>query len=180
VKRIFLILLILFFIQVLVFSQTDSNSYNSFESIYKKRNPTLNYKYDREKQIHDYSNNWDLDNDNKPDQIYFVGTCGAHLYYFLRVILSSDNVARDYSFIESDFPALPPEEELKNPDFKPNDKTHFAIFDHGRGSTNDIYVWLDQQTFDTAKKRLKRKGVTTNQMLITFRKGKIIFRGYFN
>src|SRR5215510_7068458 len=114
--------LILFFVSTISYSQTDSNTYNSFESIYKKRNPSLNYKYNREKQIHDYSNNWDLDNDSKPDQIYFVGTGGAHLYYYLRVILSTDNVVRNFPFIESDFPALPADEELKDPGFKPGDK----------------------------------------------------------
>ena len=86
---------------------------NSFEASYKKTNPTINYKYDSLRQIHDYSNNWDFDEDGKPDQVYFVGTGGAHLYYFLRVILSTDNLVRDFSFIQSDFPVLPSAHKLR-------------------------------------------------------------------
>jgi hypothetical protein len=180
IKQSISIFLILLLISLIASAQTDSSLYNSFESIYKKRNPTLNYKYDREKQIHDYSNNWDLDNDNKPDQIYFVGTGGAHLYYFLRVILSSDNITRDFSFIESDFPVLPADEELKNADFKPNDKTLFAVFDDGSDNTKDIYVKLDEQSFYAAKKELKKKGVKTKQILISFKKRKTIFKDLVN
>lgn len=62
---------------------------NSFENEYRISNPTLNYSYDEISQIHNYSNNWDFDNDGIKDQIYFVGTSGAHVYYFLRVVLSS-------------------------------------------------------------------------------------------
>jgi len=63
---------------------------NSFENVYRISNPTLKYSYDEISQIHNYSHNWDFDNDGIKDELYFVGTGGAHIYYFIGVILSSD------------------------------------------------------------------------------------------
>src|SRR6185503_11589353 len=93
-------------------SQTDTTA-NSFEILYKKTNPTLNYKYDQSNQIHDYSDNWDFDMDGKNDQLLFIGTGGAHLYFYLRIILSSDSIVRNYPFIDLDMPILPASDKLK-------------------------------------------------------------------
>ena len=158
-------------------SQSDTLT-NSFERTYKKVNPTINYKYDQEKQIHDYSNNWDFDKDGTPDHVYFIGTGGAHLYYFLRVTLSSDNIVRNFTFIQSDFPVLPPDNELRKTDFKPNNnQTYFAVFDDKDNNT-DIFIRLDEQTFEVDKKTLKKKGIKTNLVLITFKNGRTIFRDF--
>lgn len=67
----------------------------------RKSNPTLTYSYDNISQIHNYSNNWDFDKDGIKDELYFVGTGGAHLYYFLKVVLSTDKKSREFNFIES-------------------------------------------------------------------------------
>lgn len=54
---------------------TDDDSIsNSFEASYRKSNPDLKYSYDNISQIHNYSNNWDLDNDGIKDEVYFVET----------------------------------------------------------------------------------------------------------
>lgn len=154
---------------------------NSFEASYKKTNPTINYKYDSLRQIHDYSNNWDFDKDGKPDQVYFVGTGGAHLYYFLRVILSTDNLVRDFSFLQSDFPVLPPDDELSKADFKPiNGLTQFAVFDYDKDIGKDIFIKLDNSSFDLEKKVLNKKGIKTTLVIITFRNGKTIFKDFSN
>ena len=79
---------------------------NSFENEYRISNPSLKYSYDEISQIHNYSHNWDFDNDGIKDELYFVGTGGAHIFYFLRVVLSSDKKVRDVNFIQSDFPLL--------------------------------------------------------------------------
>lgn len=152
---------------------------NSFEASYKKTNPAINYKYDSVRQIHDYSNNWDFDKDSKPDQVYFVGTGGAHLYYFLRVILSTDNLVRDFSFLQSDFPILPSEEQLNKPDFNPkNVGIQFAVFDYTKDNINDIFINLDNTSFEIGKKFLNKKGVKTNYIIVTFKKGKTIFKDF--
>jgi hypothetical protein len=57
---------------------------NSFRNDYLKSNPNLKYNYDSATQIHNYSHNWDFDKDGVKDELYFVGTNGAHLYYFLK------------------------------------------------------------------------------------------------
>jgi len=85
-----------------VFSQqTDSIEFpsNSFEKDYHKSNPTLIYSYDSISQTHNYSNNWDFDKDGIKDELYFVGTGGVHLYYYLKVILSSEKKSKEFNFI---------------------------------------------------------------------------------
>ena len=171
-----LILILLFTATINASSQSDTPS-NSFEEHYKKTNPTSNYKYDNKEQIHDYSNNWDFDKDGKPDNVYFVGTGGAHLYYFLRIVLSSDNVVRDFSFIQSDFPALPTDDELKEANFKPeSNHTQFAVFDYNKDNNADIFVKLDKASFEVDKKILKKKGINTNLVIISFKDGKTFIR----
>jgi len=76
--------MLLTFSTLIAFSQQKNQLSNSFESQYRKSNPTLKYSYDNISQIHNYSNNWDFDNDGVKDEIYFIGTGGAHLFFFLK------------------------------------------------------------------------------------------------
>jgi hypothetical protein len=140
---------------------------NSFEIIYSKSNPTLKYSYYNASQTHDYSNNWDFDNDGINDKVYFIGTGGAHLYYFLKVVLSKDEKPREFSFIQSDFPLLVATDTLNF------DKTPlgFVVTAFGKNLTPTIIVRLDKQTFHDNKELKKRKIKTTN-VLVSFEKGK--------
>lgn len=173
-----LLFLQLFFTSVTGLSQPNMAT-NSFEEGYKKSNPSISYQYDSEKQIHNYSNNWDFDKDGKQDQVYFVGTGGAHLYFFLRVILSADKVVRDFPFLQSDFPILPPDHELQKVDFDPtNSQTQFAVFDYGNDDGKKLFIKLDNYFFYTEKKNLKKKGIKTNLVIITFRNGKAVIEDF--
>ena len=174
-KRTIIISLV-FLRAFLVMSQTD-NIPNSFEETYRKTNPTINYFYDENKQIHNYSNNWDFDNDGINDEVCFIGTGGAHLYYFLRVILSSDQIVRDFPYLESDFPILPFGEELTKSDFNPQ-KTCFAVLDVDKNNSNAIFIRLDDISFFVSKKILKRQGVKTNLIVLTFKNGKAILNDF--
>ena len=159
-------------------SQKDTVT-NSFAQAYKKTNPTINYHYDNLKQIHDYSNNWDFDLDGKKDQVYFIGTGGAHLYYYLRVILNADNVQRDYRFIQSDFPVLPSDDAFNKSGFDPiSSFTQFAVSDYNKDSIIDIFVRLDDSSFLSGKKALKKYGVQSNYVIITFKRKKAQFTDY--
>lgn len=159
-------------------AQVD-NFTNSFEQIYQQTNPTLNYMYDQDKQIHNYSNNWDLDNDGVNDEVFFVGTGGAHLYYFLRIVLSSDKIVRDFSFLESDFPVLSAAEALTKMDFNPEKhQIQFAVFEFDKDNMDAIFIRLDDSSFRAGQKTLKRKGVKTNHIVLTFKNGKPKFRDF--
>jgi hypothetical protein len=56
----FLITLLLSASSLCVFSQQPDSISNSFESTYRKSNPTLKYNYDNNSQIHNYSGNWEF------------------------------------------------------------------------------------------------------------------------
>jgi len=178
--RSILVFIILLSATINVLSQSDSLS-NSFDEHYKKTNPTITYKYDNKKQIHDYSNNWDFDKDGKLDNLYFVGTGGAHLYYFLRIVLSSDNIRRDFPFIESDFPILPKEYELNKTDYRPtSDQTFFAVFNNNKENDLTIFVKLDKATYAVTNQALKKKGVTTSLVTVSFKKGKAVLKDFID
>ena len=140
---------------------------NSFENSYRKSNPTLKYSYDNISQIHNYSNNWDFDKDGIKDELYFVGTGGAHLYYFLKVVLSTDKKTREFNFIQSDFPFLTATDTLNF------DKTPigFVVTDLGKNLTPTIIVRLDDRTF-YGNKQLKKKNIKTKNILVSFENGK--------
>lgn len=165
--------LLTFFLSALtltVFSQqTDTLDLpsNSFESTYRKSNPTLTYSYDSASQAHNYSNNWDFDKDGIKDEVYFVGTGGAHLYYFLKVVLSTDHKPREFDFIQSDFPLLTATDTL-NFGKKP---LGFVVTDFNINSTPTIIVWLDEQTF-YGNKELKKRNIKKMNVMISFENGK--------
>ena len=144
---------------------------NSFENEYRISNPSLKYSFDEISQIHNYSHNWDFDNDGIKDELYFVGTGGAHIYYFLRVVLSSDKKVRDVNFIQSDFPFL--NETIKLNSEKSN--VGFAVLNIEKELTPSIIVRLDESTFDAFKKEFMKENIKTRNSLISFKKGKMKF-----
>ena len=86
-KFLFTIILTVFTLTV-ISQQADTPEIpsNSFKNSYLKSNPTLNYGYDDISQIHNYSNNWDLDKDGIKDELYFVGTGGGRFSNRYKVI----------------------------------------------------------------------------------------------
>jgi hypothetical protein len=158
-----------------IYSQKDSPT-NSYEILYGKNNPSLKYKYDNLTQTHNYSDNWDLDKDGKVDQLFFVGTGGAHLYFYLRVVLSSDNKTRDLDFIQSDDPVLPPDTETKKQDYIPEKyNTNFSIFTN-KDKNICVFVKIDDSSFATEKSQLKNKGVKTKYIVIYFKNGQTLLK----
>lgn len=158
------------------FAQNDTIT-NSFAPYYEINNPALHYRYDEALQIHDYSGNWDLDQDGKSDQVFFVGRGGAHLYFFLRVVLSSDNRKRELTFVQSDLPVLPKEEEMIKPGYCPDPhSSFFSVYNNGK--TNALFVRLDESTVSVVTKDLKRYGVSTGELAISFVKGKMVVKDF--
>ena len=151
-------------------SQNDLPT-NSYDILYSKNNPSLKYKYDNQTQTHNYSDNWDLDKDGKTDQVYFIGTGGAHLYFYLRIILSSDNKVRDLNFIQSDNPVLPAGTEMEKANYVPEkNNTSFSVFTN-KDKSKSVFVKIDDSSFETEKSILKKKGVKTKYLVIYFKDG---------
>ena len=154
---------------ITVFSQQEDSfriPSNSFEINYSKSNPGLRYSYDNTSQTHNYSNNWDFDKDGIKDEVYFIGTGGAHLYYFLKVVLSTDHKVRELDFIQTDFPLLTATDTLNF------EKTPlgFVVTDFGKNLTPTIIVRLDEQTFYN-NQELKKRKIKTKNILVSFEKG---------
>ena len=152
-----------------IFSQVTEEISNSFEIEYRKSNPTLAYSFDNISKTHNYSNNWDFDNDGIKDQLFFVGTGGAHLYYFLKVILSSEKLSREFDFIESDFPFLTSTDTLNI------DKTSvgFVVATFGNNQTSSIIVRLDNSSYYSHEKMFLKMGIKTKRLVVSFESGKV-------
>src|SRR5690606_38159535 len=106
------------------------------------------------------------DQDGAADKLFFVGTGGAHLFYFLRIETSSNGKQKDFRFIESDFPVLPADSIMKSPGHRPNDQTFFTVFDNDVNKKPTIFVRLDQQTFQSNRRQLRKKGIKTDLVTI--------------
>jgi hypothetical protein len=170
--------LLFLFLGKMAWSQVDSFS-NSFAAGYSKDHPDLNYVYHVANQTHDYSGNWDFDRDGKKDEVLFVGTGGAHLYFYLRIILSSDKVVRNYTHLNLDFPMLPTDKKLKEPGFDPmelNFTNQFIVFDANHDGQNDILVFLDKLSLGC--EWLKKQRLSSPGILITFKGTDIALRNY--
>lgn len=149
--------------------QIDIHS-DSFEKQISLSYPTIKYSYDSTSQTHNYSSNWDLDKDGINDEVYFIGTGGAHLYYFLKVVLSTDKKLREFDFIQIDFPL-----------FTGTDTTNaaqtrfgFKVADLGKSRMPTILVRLDEQTFYN-NPALKKRKIKTKNVMLSFENGKAKF-----
>ena len=157
-------------------AQQDDTPSNSFEAHYAAAGITLHYSYDNDRVMHNYSGNWDLDRDGIPDEIYFIGTGGAHLYYYLRVVLSSNRKVRDFKYLESDRPVYtPPLPGDAAGSSRIADKlTVFSVLQEEDRSF--IYIRLDEPAYLAARKMLRRHGVHTDRLLLGFEKGKAVLK----
>lgn len=100
--------------------------------------------------------------------MYFVGKGGAHLYYYLKVILSSDKKTREFNFVQSDFPILIGTDTLKI------EKTvsSFVVANLGKDLTPTIIVRLDDNTYYAVKKELTKLKIKSKNIAISFENGK--------
>lgn len=173
--KIILLLFLLFSEAGLCYCQS-----NSFTKTYLQNSYTITYKYDSINQTHNYSCNWDLDLDGTTDEVYFVGTGGAHLYYYLKVVLSNDNRTKDFRYIQSDFPIF----SLPDPNglyYDPIEAlAQFTVADFDGDMKPDIFIRLDNQSFLSAKKSLKKHRIRTQYILLSFAGSKAILRDYKN
>ena len=137
-----------------------------FEKYYKEYYPELIYSYDSIAGIHNYSNNWDFDNDGIKDQLYFVRTGGGYLFYYLKVILSANQQSKDLDFIQTDFPLLSNTTNAKKL------KTGFFVNDD-ENKPPMIIVNISKVVYNTNNKKMVANNIKAGNVFIGFEKGEI-------
>ena len=161
----------------------DSSYINPYAPIPSIPNPylptdsSINYKYIRASQIHDYSNNWDLDGDGLLDDLMFVGTGGAHTIFSLVVRLKSQKDAYTFECISTDFPKLESITILEMSDsiaILPK----FVIYDFNSDGILDVYLNIDDGAVDVCMQERARLGLKTSRIVIEFNTGKPVFKDY--
>jgi hypothetical protein len=139
------------------------------------------YRYDSTLQlkipIYNYSNKWDLDGDNKNDSILFIGNGGAHTYFHLRIVLTKDNLIRDFPTFHLDMPYVGKIETLKEWGKHPG--VQFVIHDFDSDGIDEIYLNIDNP-FGSIPKKMKRQGLTSPYILIDFSENKLKVRNFEN
>lgn len=122
---------------------------------------------------YDYSNMWDIDGDSKKDSLFFIGNGGAHSYFFLRIILSSDHKVRDFPFIQLDMPYITDRNLFKQ--LGTNISIQFVPSDFNNDGTIDLYLNFDNP-FSRLPKRWKKKGIRARNVIMSFKEAKLEIR----
>lgn len=167
------------FLTIHIYAQSDTSleslPSNSFEGIYKKKYPDLNYTYDSLSQTHDYSNNWDFDGDGKKDKLLFVGNGATHLYFHLQIWLSSDKKTYTFPFLAIDLPIFAKEIKLDN-EGKPEISQQFVVANFDADKLPEIYISLDEKS--TIPQNWKNKGLSSHQIIVDYSKGRLELKNY--
>ncbi len=157
---------------------------NSCQSYFDSKKVSIHYSYSASNLTHDYSNNWDFDADGKTDELYFIGTGGAHLYFYLRIVLSSDKKVRNFPFLELDMPCLGDITQLRDAKFYPPPVYPQFVVDNfqtgglGDNANDKIYLHLD--SYSTIPAEWKKRGVTSHYLLLQFDKDEMIIKNFIN
>jgi len=148
-ERLFIVIVFLL-LPKMIFAQNDFPP-NSLGRYFQ--NTTIKYRYIEEKQIHDYSGNWDIDGDGIKDSIMFVGTGGAHLYFDLLIYLSSERRYYDIWFLSTDYPLLESIDSLKEKGYD-RISPQFVVYDFNKNGLMDIYMNIHGQAAIALPKKL--------------------------
>jgi len=139
-----------------------------FEKYYKEYYPELIYSYDSIADIHNYSNNWDFDNDGIKDQLYFVREDDLFSFYYLKIVLSANQQSADLDFIQTDFPFL------SNPTNAKKLKTGFFVNDD-ENKPPMIIVNINKVVYNTNNKKMVANNIKAGNVFVTFENGDIKF-----
>jgi hypothetical protein len=155
----------------------DSIEGMSFKSYYESNNPSLKYTYIDSLQLHDYSGNWDFDGDGKTDSLTFIGNGGTHVYFHVRVVLSSNKRKYDYPFLEFDMPLAAKIDEWKKNKgtFPPN--AAFIVADFDKDGRDEIYFQLNTR-YSPIPERWKKRGLHAEYILADVEKGMVVLKNF--
>lgn len=135
-----------------------------FEKYYKEYYPDLIYSYDSIADIHNYSNNWDFDNDGIKDQLYFVREDDLFSFYYLKIVLSANQQSAGLDFIQTDFPFL------SNPTNAKKLKTGFLVNDD-ENKPPMIIVNINKVVYNTNNKKMVANNIKAGNVFVTFENG---------
>jgi hypothetical protein len=165
---------------ILVFSLTTSYAQvrndsisNSFKKYFLDNGLTINYMYIDSTQTHNYAGNWDFDGDGKHDSLLFIGNRGAHLYFYLQLVLSSDKKQYQFPYLLVDFPLVSTKEGLIQNELL----TQFAVDDFDNDGLPEIFINTDNGMANIPD-IWKQKGIKSKKILMSFNKGNLSIRNY--
>jgi hypothetical protein len=147
---------------IIILAQNELVS-NSLEYLFN--NSSVSYRYIEDKQIHDYSDNWDIDGDGIKDNIMFIGNGGAHLYFSLFIKLSSGNKDYDFKYLLLDCPLLEPIDSLLKHG-RQNIFPQFVVHDFNGDGVSDIFVNIDSTNIQSEE--LQALGITSNHIILYY------------
>lgn len=158
-----------------ILAQEDSVTTNSYEKYLKIDYPQILYHYDEANQTHSYSGNWDFDRDKIPDSLFFIGNGGAHLFYQLKIGLSSGQQLKDFPILLIDIPYLGKAEDIIKEEVSLIPQ--FVVHDFDSDGIVEIYINFDP-SFSSVQKKWKREGVTSRRILIKIRNSNVVIKNF--
>lgn len=138
----------------------------------------IKYQYVDETETHDYSGNWDFDNDGTEDSIQFVGNGGAHLYFSLVVKLSSDSENQKFEWLSTDFPLLQAVDSLEKYEESEFSLVNFVVSDFNGDQIDDIFIRLDRTS--SVPEKFNHLDAENRKFIISFdqKLNELIVNGY--
>lgn len=178
-KPLFLLFLFTLFVTTAQAQETASMEpvNNSYKESLSGSHPALHYRYIDASQTHDYSGNWDIDGDGKTDSIFFIGNGGAHLYFHLCLVLSSDNRTQRFTWLTFDLPIPGHVSDLKSDHEKLPIMPQFIVADFDTDGRQDIYLCFDDH-YSSIPAKWKRRGVASRHLLLSYKRKKMVIRNF--
>ncbi len=169
-KQLHLIILLLLFFEI-GYAQTIPFDEN-YVQIYNPYTQTINSSYD-------YSDLYDLDGDGKKDSLLFIGNGGAHVYYYLKIVTSSDQKTWAFPTAQIDFPY--PETKQKLTKKASACFPQLMIDDLDGDKKDEIYLNFYEDLYDDSYQiptEWKKQGVKSKRVILNFEKGKLLVKDY--
>jgi hypothetical protein len=145
---------------------------------------TYRHSFDAKIQMHNYSWNFDFDGDIDSDSMYFVGTGGAHLYYYLKIRLSSTKKTYEFHDIQIDDPTVYDVSYLKKTNFL-SPYPPACVVDYygdlaqtrygGNLSQHALFFRLEKYVYS---KSWLSKGINSDYILLYFDQGEWTIRNF--
>jgi hypothetical protein len=155
-------------------AQADSSlvappHFKYLRNIYNPQTRTSNISYD-------YSGKWDFDGDHINDTLLFIGNGGVHVYFYPKIVLSSNKRTWSFPSVQLDMPYISGTMETIKKDLTQAAVQLFAG-DFNGDSITDIYLNFDNP-FGSIPKPWKLSGITQRRVILSINRGNISVSNY--